>query len=69
MHDIAVNDYVKIGIYELGGVEKLWFKVMFIDNDGTFIGRCSNTPICVMSIEQNQCKAFNISDILAIYND
>ena len=61
---IKIGDFVKVAIYENGGVEKLWFEVVFIDLDNTFIGRCDNYPIAVTSANYNENYKFNINQII-----
>lgn len=34
------QDLVMLRLQGWGGYTNVWFRVMFIDNDGTFIGRC-----------------------------
>lgn len=61
---MEIGYYVKVPIYEGINVEKLWFEVMFIDGDGTFIGRCDNVVIGIAGIDINQHVKLNISDII-----
>lgn len=61
---IIVGDFVKVPINDRDGVEKMWFEILFIDNNETFIGRCDNIPIAVTSIEYNEHKKFNINEII-----
>ena len=65
--EITVGNFAKVPIFEDGGVEKLWFEVLFVDDvAGTFVGRCDNQPIAVTSVEYNENKEFKLNQIEAI---
>ncbi len=47
-----------------------WFRVMFIDNDGTFIGKCERIDKIEFTLyKKNEQVQLNIDKVLSVYDE
>lgn len=51
------------------GYTNVWFRVMFIDNDGTFIGKCEKREWYEDEYKLGEDSRFDVDKILRIYQE
>ena len=70
MKDFSENDLVMVRIEGFGGYTNTWWRVRFIDNDGTFIGELERRDrIMCEDYEIGEHVELETEDVQAVYQE
>jgi len=63
MIEFKEGDFVKIRLEDEGSIERMFFEVLY-KYEKNFLGRCSNTPISIKTVEYGKDYTFSNDSVI-----